>query len=174
MSAEINLRRGTSGRSWSASMGPRSCERGNCTVETSRPRTSACFNGAALKRARRLRPEKIRPSGNHIASMGPRSRERRDGSSVRCSYGKGELADCGVMFVPRPTLSAARSITLVHIGVCPRVNRSTSASASLATTSPLARHTLECQRTLRPMAHRRGLLDYCSCASGFKYGRPSE
>ena len=57
-------------------MGPRSEERGNDCSAVRRQRRSHCFNGAALRRARKLQVIAVLRARTHVASMGPRSEER--------------------------------------------------------------------------------------------------
>src|SRR5581483_11576367 len=106
-SAEIPRRGRASGqRLRGASMGPRSCERGNVVARESlldraelqwgRARASAemvcsqtrtsracrCFNGAALVRARKCIEQARRSGVRASASMGPRSCERGNGDGA--------------------------------------------------------------------------------------------
>ncbi len=59
-----------------ASMGPRSCERGNNRYRLTRCGLCGCFNGAALVRARKCAVCRGAERGRVEASMGPRSCER--------------------------------------------------------------------------------------------------
>src|SRR5581483_2430204 len=62
-----------------ASMGPRSCERGNPVHRRLSVNIILCFNGAALVRARKYVARRSPPDRRCRASMGPRSCERGNG-----------------------------------------------------------------------------------------------
>ncbi len=71
-----------------ASTGPRSGERGDVVDQEVVDGSQCSFNGAALRRARRLLVEFAPPAGLELASTGPRSGERGDeGSPHRRSHG---------------------------------------------------------------------------------------
>jgi len=77
-SAEMTTWGGTSQGWRTASTGPRSEERGDCTASKTRNAEPGCFNGAALRRARRFRFPAHGTHASRPASTGPRSEERGD------------------------------------------------------------------------------------------------
>src|SRR5581483_3187253 len=94
-----------------ASMGPRSCERGNPVHRRLSVNIILCFNGAALVRAREYVARRSPPDRRCRASMGPRSCERGNGrirsrtraSTAYCFNGAAlvrarKLGDC--RFIP--------------------------------------------------------------------------
>ncbi len=79
-SAEISCNAAAKGHVDTASMGPRSCERGNLSRYARTRRASRSFNGAALVRARKFTGGLQHSLKRVQASMGPRSCERGNGS----------------------------------------------------------------------------------------------
>ena len=68
-------------------MGPRSSERGKEVFENVRGVDRASFNGAALKRARKVVPPSVTVTSAGVASMGPRSSERgKEVDRVWCAH----------------------------------------------------------------------------------------